>query len=70
MLIQGIAVSGGADSMALCTLLRKHREKSKWPKTVVALTIDHGVRDESAAEAAEVGKWMKEMGRSMNVSPY
>ena len=45
-----IAVSGGADSMALLLLAAKTRP-------VVALTVDHGLRETSAAEAAQVAQW-------------
>lgn len=51
-----VAVSGGPDSMALCGLL------SDWARqhdiTVHALTVDHGLRAEAAAEAAQVGQWL------------
>lgn len=52
-----VAVSGGADSMALCLLA------VTWAGarggSVVALTVDHGLRPESAAEARHVGHWLK-----------
>jgi tRNA(Ile)-lysidine synthase len=44
-----IAVSGGADSAALLLLAA-----AAWPQQVTALTVDHGLRDGSAAEAAQV----------------
>jgi tRNA(Ile)-lysidine synthase len=47
-----IAVSGGGDSMAL--LLMMHEA---FPGRVTALTVDHGLRAESAAEAAQVAQW-------------
>ncbi|GBR08813.1 tRNA(Ile)-lysidine synthase [Asaia siamensis] len=43
----GIAVSGGADSLCLAWLMRR------WRYAVLALVVDHGLRDNSAAEAAE-----------------
>lgn len=47
----GIAVSGGPDSLAL--LLLAHAFK---PGLIEAATVDHGLRAESAAEAAEVAR--------------
>ncbi|WP_225197576.1 tRNA lysidine(34) synthetase TilS [Gluconobacter oxydans] len=41
----GLAVSGGADSMALAFLARR------WRRNVVAFVVDHALRPESAAEA-------------------
>ncbi|WP_408887883.1 tRNA lysidine(34) synthetase TilS [Novacetimonas maltaceti] len=41
-----IAVSGGADSLALALLARR------WRRAVVGLVVDHGLRAESAQEAA------------------
>lgn len=45
-----LALSGGPDSLALCALL------VEVGLVVHALTVDHGLRPESAAEAAEVGR--------------
>ncbi|MSO64913.1 MAG: tRNA lysidine(34) synthetase TilS [Alphaproteobacteria bacterium] len=49
-----VAVSGGADSLALCLLA------AEWAATrggrVTALTVDHGLRRESAGEARQVGR--------------
>jgi tRNA(Ile)-lysidine synthase len=51
-----VAVSGGADSMALAHLL------SQWaaPRGIhlSALTVDHGLRDAAAGEAAQVAAWL------------
>lgn len=49
-----LAVSGGADSMAL--LLLAHR----WSPATVALTVDHALRPESAEEARQVAAWCAE----------
>ena len=55
-----VAVSGGADSMALvrlaAALARHHKVR------LTALTVDHGLRPESAAEARKVGMWMRGLG--------
>lgn len=46
-----IGVSGGADSMSLAKILSKSHN-------ITALTVDHGIRSESAAEAVQVQKWL------------
>jgi tRNA(Ile)-lysidine synthase len=47
-----VAVSGGSDSMALL------RMAALLPgKTLYALTVDHGLRDGSRAEAEQVARW-------------
>lgn len=50
------AVSGGADSLALALRLKESGKK------VVALTVDHGLRPESAAEALYVSQVMSANG--------
>jgi len=51
-----VAVSGGPDSLALALLA------DRWARgrhgRVIALTVDHGLRSESADEAAQVGRWL------------
>lgn len=55
-----VAVSGGADSLALCLLA------DAWCRRrgggVQALTVDHGLRPDSAAEARQVHAWLTERG--------
>jgi len=48
-----VAVSGGADSMALLLLLSEWARKNRRPPPVV-LTVDHGLRPGSARDAARV----------------
>ncbi|KAK9760719.1 hypothetical protein K7432_014962 [Basidiobolus ranarum] len=48
---QGVAVSGGVDSMAICFLLKQY-----FGDRIHAFTIDHQLRKESSVEAQEVGK--------------
>jgi tRNA(Ile)-lysidine synthase len=56
-----IAVSGGADSMA-ALLLTLRRCKAQGLALPVAVTVDHGLRKNAAAEARQVGEWVREMG--------
>ncbi|MHA1164931.1 MAG: tRNA lysidine(34) synthetase TilS [Alphaproteobacteria bacterium] len=59
----GLAVSGGADSLALMHLVhgwRQHRG-ARTPRLSV-LTIDHGLRPESAGEAEWVAKQAEALG--------
>lgn len=55
-----VAVSGGADSMALLYLL--HRWSLVNKVALNALTVDHKLRSGSTAEAKQVGSWCAEMG--------
>jgi len=60
-----VAVSGGADSMALALLAAEWAAARKG--RAVALTVDHGLRPESAREARTVGRWLKARGMSHRV---
>src|SRR5262245_33107474 len=51
-----VAVSGGRDSLCLALLL--HRWARRRRGRVTALTVDHRLRPESAAEAAQVRRWL------------
>src|SRR5690349_18603269 len=55
-----VGVSGGADSMAL-TLLAQAWAQARGG-AVWALTVDHGLRPEAAAEARQVGAWLGARG--------
>lgn len=55
-----VGVSGGADSLALMLLLRAWIEGQGGRLT--ALTVDHELRPESGAEAAQVGDWARAAG--------
>lgn len=52
----GVALSGGGDSTALLHLCLRAGFR------VEAVTVDHRLRAESAAEAAEVGRWCAVLG--------
>ncbi len=55
-----LAVSGGPDSLALLRLV------AQWPQrhrhSVAVATVDHGLRPDSRAEAAQVGDWARALG--------
>jgi tRNA(Ile)-lysidine synthase len=55
-----VAVSGGADSMALALLAAEWASKNKVRLT--ALTVDHKLRPEAADEARQVEAWLSARG--------
>ena len=57
-----VAVSGGPDSLALALLTQKAAEAVGRPDVVLALTVDHGLRPESGAEAQRVNRWLAARG--------
>lgn len=60
-----VAVSGGPDSMAL--LLLAERWARQQGGSATALIVDHGLRPESAAEAATVALWLDRRGIARDI---
>jgi tRNA(Ile)-lysidine synthase len=56
-----VAVSGGGDSLALMHLLAGWSRTAKAAPPLV-LSVDHGLRKESAGEARAVARWAKALG--------
>ncbi len=63
-----VAVSGGADSLALSVLL--HGWVRSRRGSLVALTVDHGLRPEAAAEARYVQRALVPLGIEHRVLPW
>ena len=55
-----VGVSGGVDSLALCLLAHMWGEQTG--VKITALTVDHGLRKESAREADQVKSWLTKRG--------
>ncbi|MBP2310835.1 tRNA(Ile)-lysidine synthase [Azospirillum soli] len=58
--LAAVAVSGGADSLGLALLA--HGWAAEQGGSILALTVDHGLRPESADEAERVGHWLAARG--------
>jgi tRNA(Ile)-lysidine synthase len=62
-----LAVSGGSDSIAMLRLVAAWCERNPNPPRLSILTVDHGLRPESAAEAQRVHSWAAGLGLSHHV---
>jgi tRNA(Ile)-lysidine synthase len=59
-----LAVSGGPDSTALMVFAARWAKSSKRAPKLIAVTVDHGLRAEAAAEAAAVKRLARRLGVS------
>ena len=63
-----LAISGGSDSVAMMTLVAEWaRTRPAAPRAV--LTVDHGLRRRSAAEALSVNAWAAALGLEAHRPP-
>lgn len=60
-----VAVSGGSDSMALAIAAKEIIADES--SNLIALTVDHKLRDESKNEAIQAGKWLNKCGINHHV---
>ena len=64
-----VAVSGGGDSVALMLLLAAYAKQAKLPAPIV-LTVDHGLRPDSAKDAKAVAKMASDAGLKAHVLTF
>ena len=57
-----LAVSGGPDSTALLLLAARWRARRKHGPGILAVTVDHGLRKEAAAEARDAARLARKLG--------
>ncbi len=61
-----VAVSGGGDSIALMHLLKDYASARTLAPPIV-LTVDHGLRKNSARDAKQVAQWAKQAGLKAHI---
>jgi tRNA(Ile)-lysidine synthase len=61
-----VAVSGGADSLALMHLLLGWAKRARVASPVV-LTVDHGLQENSSAHARSAARWARKLGLKAHV---
>ncbi|WP_375550548.1 tRNA lysidine(34) synthetase TilS [Rhodophyticola porphyridii] len=66
----GVAVSGGSNSLALMALAADWAGAQATPPDVQAITVDHGLRAESADEAAWVAARARDLGVAHVTLPW
>ena len=60
-----LAVSGGADSVAMMHLVARWAQRHRNPtRTILVATVDHGLREDSAREA----DWVADAARSLGLA--
>ena len=57
-----LAVSGGADSMAMAAHFKKWHDDNRVAQSIKAIIVDHGIRSEAAAEADWVRRQLTDLG--------
>ena len=65
-----VAISGGSDSTGLLVFLREYLKFKKPAPELVAVTIDHGLRAESANEAVRVWSLCEKLGVVHLTTPW
>lgn len=63
-----VGVSGGGDSLALTLLLRRWCRRRGG--SLLALTVEHGLRPDSAAEARRLGRQLRALGIPHRILPW
>lgn len=65
-----LAVSGGPDSTALLFLAARWRKARRRGPKLLAVTVDHGLRKEAAAEAQQVARLTRKLGVPHRILPW